>query len=421
MLYDHQKKIIEEDKKQCGLFLGTGSGKTRTALCLARGYKVLIIAPKTQVEDRNWEREGLNLDGIDPTLHAMRVHVISKETFRRDHAKLPRYDTVIVDECHTCLGVTPNIRYKNRQPIPKTSQLFEALEAYKLRTKPERFYLCTATIIKSPMTVWGAGKLLGMSWDFYKWRDTFYVKLPMVGRDVYAPKRDDATKDHLARIVKSIGYTGQLSDYFDVPEQTFITKYVELSTKQKQRIKELPLEYPDPIVLIGKKHQVENGCLSGDEFNGAEEFDNEKLEKIVEYSDEFPRMVVFAKYKAQIAQIAHRLQKEGKKVLLLTGDTKDRGKVILEANNSKECVFIAQAQVSSGWELPDYPVMIFASMDWSFVSYEQGKGRILRANKLKKNLYIHLIVKNGIDEHVYKTIMNKQDFHLAIYNKDMVE
>jgi hypothetical protein len=411
MLYQHQLDIIREDKEKIGLFLGTGSGKTLTAICLARG-KTLILAPKTQKEDKNWERDNekhnLNKD----------ITVISLETFRRDHTKLPRYDTVIVDEAHKFIGVYPNICWRNKQPIPKTSQIFEAVETYLKRTKPSRFYPCTATIMKNPMTVWGAGRLLGYKWDFYKWRNTFYMKLPMPGRDVWVVKNDKKNKEYLAKLVKTLGYVGQLSDYFDVPEQSFVTKYVELNAKQKQRIKELPLEYPDPIVLIGKKHQVENGCLSGDEFNPGEEFDNEKLEKISDLADEFPKIVIFAKYRAQIAQISRRLMKEGKNVITLTGDTKDRQKAIFDANNAKECVFIAQAQISAGWELPDFPVMVFASMTYSFTDYQQSLGRILRANHLKKNLYLFLITKGGIDEAVYKSIMNKQDFNEALYAKE---
>lgn len=407
-LYDHQKKILNEDPKKCGLFLGTGSAKTAIALHLAYG-KTLVIAPKTQKEDRNWEREkekwGLSID----------LTVISKETLRKEAKNIERYNTIIVDEAHTALGVTPNIRWKNKQPIPKTSQLFEELYSYIKRTSPERIYLCTATIVKSPMTVWGATKILGLDFDFYKWRNYFYTKLPMPGREVWVPKKDKEVKEKLASIVKKMGYVGRLEDYFDVPDQTFKTIYLELKEEQKERIKELKTEYPDPIVYIGKRHQIENGVLSGDEFSNPEYFSNEKMDKIVELSEEFSRIIIFAKYRSQIEQIASRMHKEGKKVFILTGDTKDRGKLIFEANNSEEYVFIAQAQISAGWEIPKCPVMLFASMTYSYVDYAQGLGRILRANNLKKNLYIHLIVKGGIDEAVYKNIINKQDFDEKLY------
>lgn len=409
-LFKHQEKIINEDPLICGLWLGTGSGKTLIALKLSYG-KTLVIAPKTQREDKNWERE------LEKNNIKLDLTVISKEEFRKVHSTLPRFDTVIGEEAHTLLGVTPNIRWKNKQAIPKTSQLFEALHSFVKRTEPQRIYLCTATIIKNPMTVWGASKILGYNFNFYEWRSAFYVKLNIPGREIWVPKKDEETKERLAKVVRKIGYTGRLEDYFDVPDQTFKSVYIELNKEQKERINGIDLEYPDPLVLVGKKHQIENGILSGDEYSDPEIYDCDKIEKLVEYSIEFPRMIVFAKYRLQIEQIALRMKKEGKKVFILTGDTKERGKLILEAKNTKEYVFIAQAQISAGWELPECPVMIFASMTYSYVDYAQGIGRILRVNNLKKNLYIHLITKGGVDEAVYKCIMNKQDFDERIYGK----
>ena len=407
-LYKHQLDIIREDKPKTGLFLGTGSGKTLIALLLARG-KTLVICPKTQKEDRNWEREAQkNNIKIDLT-------VISKESFRTMAHAMPFFDTVIVDEAHTCLGVTPNVRWVKKQAVPKTSQLFEELEKFVLRTKPSRLYLCTATIIRSPMTVWGAGKILGKDWDFYKFRDIFYFQLPMPGRQVFSPKVDEDTKEKLANLVREIGHVGRLEDYFDVPDQTYRTVHVELSATQKARIKEMSLEFPDPLVRVGKINQIENGVLAGDEFSEPEVFTNEKIDVLLDYAIEFPKMVIFAKYTAQIAQIASAMEKAGKKVLTLTGATKERGEVIREAQEASECVFIAQAQISAGWELPEFPVMIFASRTYSFVDYDQALGRIQRANNIKKNLYINLVVKGGIDEAVDKCISQKQDFNEKLY------
>ncbi len=408
-LFDHQKKIIQEDKKWIGLFLSTGSGKTRTALLLARG-ETLVICTKTLYEDKNWEREAEKLNLID-----CYISVLSKEMFKKLAPTLPKFKTIIVDEAHTALGVTPNVRYKNKVAVPKASQLFEALDDYVKRTQPERLYLVTATPVRSPMTVWAIARIFGKNFDFFNWRREFYTKLPMPGREVYVPKTDSAAKNKLAKVVQAFGYTGRLSDYFDVPDQTYRTIYLELTETQKTRIKALRLEYPEPIVLLGKRHQVENGVLSGNEFSAPETFENQKLDKILELAEEFPRMVIFVKYTAQIAQIATAFDKTDKKVFILDGSTKERGKLIKEANECHYGVFIAQAQVSAGWELPEWPVMVFASMSYSVVDRVQGEGRILRANKLKKNLYIDLVVRGGIDEAVHKSIMNKQDFNERIY------
>lgn len=409
--YKHQKKIIDEDPKTAGLFLGTGAGKSYLALSLAEG-KTLVICTKTLREDKTWERQ---LSKMDKTLS---ITVMSKEEFRRDAHKLPRFNTVIIDEAHTCLGATPSVRWIRKKPIPKTSQLFEELDKYIQRTKPERLYLVTATVLKSPMTVWAAAKLLGESWNFYEFRDAFYFRLPMPGREVWITKNDVETKNRIATAVKNLGYTGRLEDFFDVPPQTHKVDHIELTAKQKARIKDMQIEYPEAIVRVGKIHQIENGVLAGDEFNRAEEFENGKIDKILDYAVEFPKMVIFAKYRTQIERIAEALKKEGKKVFILTGDTKDRGALIKEANDTNEGIFIAQAQISAGWELPSYPVMIFASQTYSFVDYDQAIGRIQRSNNIKKNLYITLVVKGGTDEAVYECVENKKDFNERIYTEN---
>lgn len=409
-LYKHQEKIIKEDKKKTGLFLGTGSGKTRIALLLSRG-NTLIICPKTQKEDKNWEREADKLN-FPPN----KLFVVSKEQFKKLEPDLPKFDTVIIDEAHTALGVTPNIRYRKKVAVPKASQLFDALQEYLERHPPERLYLVTATIIRSPMTVWAATKLLGKDFDFYNWRQTFYVRLPMPGREVFTPKDDSATKDKLANVVKAFGYVGRLEEYVDMPEQTFRSIYVELTEAQKKRIKEIPMEFPEPLVASLKKHMIENGVLSGDEFSEEETFKNEKIDKLLELALEFPKLVIFCRYTSQIAQIASAFEKTNKRVFVLNGATKERGELIKEANKCYSGVFIAQSQISSGWELPDWSVMVFASLDWSVVNYVQSIGRISRIHNPKKNLYIHLITRGGMDEKVYKTVVEtKMDFHLKMY------
>ena len=409
-LFNHQQKIINEDQKKCGLFLGTGSGKSLTALHLSKG-KTLVICPKTTAEDGTWTKNGIG-----------NVTVISKETFRRDWESLPRFDTIIIDEAHTVCGISPVFKWVNKKPVPKTSQLFDACYHFIQKTNPERLYLLTATPVRNPLAVFALMVLLGKSTldKFESFRRTFYVPVNMNHREVYIAKKDEDSQDKLGKLVQSMGYVGKLEQYMDVPPQTYKTVYVELTDEQKKRLKELPIEYPEPIVLCGKKHQVENGILSGDEFNDTEYFDNEKIEKIREYALEFPKMVIFAKYRAQITNIAQALIVDGYNVLQLTGDTKDREDVLAQANNSDKCIIIISAQISAGYELPYFPITIFASMSFSIVDRIQAEGRVLRANALKKNLYITLVSKgNTVDDAVNKSIENKKDISEAIYIKNI--
>ncbi len=111
-LYEHQKKIINEDKKKIGLFMGTGSAKTRTAEEMAEG-SVLVICPKQQRDDETWQNNAEKFDLV------LNMKVMSKEDMRRDWESLPSFDTVIIDECHTVLGVTADTRQRNKIQIPK--------------------------------------------------------------------------------------------------------------------------------------------------------------------------------------------------------------------------------------------------------------------------------------------------------------
>lgn len=409
-----QKTIILDDKKKTGIFLGTGVGKTLPTLVLGTG-KILVVCPKQQKLDETWQDNNKKFSlGKDVT-------VVSKEEFRRDWEKLPRFDTVIFDEGHNMLGVLPETRQRKKVQIPKTSQIFEAALLYLQRNPPERFYICTATPMSKPMNVWAIAKLFGIDWDFFKFRETFYFPTMMGRRQVWLPRKDDATRDRLATAIKRLGYTGSLSDFLDVPEQTHITKYIELSDQQKKALKKLLEEEADPLVRRSYMRTIENGVLYAKSVETISEkedrmvrrtefFANEKVNYICERAQEFPKLFVFAAYTAQVESIAEALRVMGHEVKTVTGATKDRGTIFKEMEAMDSGIVVVASQICEGYRVPSAPCMIFASKSNRFVHYDQGKGRILDSQHLKKNLYIHLVVPNGADEDCHNTIMSGSDF-----------
>lgn len=423
-LYDHQKRIIEADPKKCPLAWGTGGGKTRTLLELCQGA-TLVIVPKQQKLDRTWENNCTTF-GI-----VANIHVVSKEEFRRDWQKLERFNTVICDEAHHMLGVLPETRQRKGLQVPKTSQMFEALMNYLAKHNPERFYLASATPISKPMNLWAMGKLLGKNWDFHKFRSAFYIEKKMGYRTIWLPKRDNASKERLIRIFKEkLGaYTGQLSDWFDVPEMTFVTKHFSLTKEQKEALSELKSSDADPMVIRTKSRSIENGILYTQDVEiideksarmkrGTRIFPCEKMEYILEKAEEFPKMIIFANYTAQVNEIAKRLSESGYNVRTLTGQTKDRARVVSEVEKTDEIILVAQASVSSGWEVPSCRVTIFASLSYKVLDKIQAKGRTLRANNIQKNLYIDLVMRGGVDEQCFKSIDSGVDFNEMIYDEN---
>lgn len=421
--YQHQQKIITENKKKCGIFTGTGSGKTFVALNLAEG-NTLVICPKQQKLDKTWQRnaEKFKID-IDLT-------VISKEDLRKNWKTLPAFTTVIIDECHNNLGVQPCYVQRKHIQYPKASQIFEATQSFLKKYPPKRLYLLSATPVPKPMSLWAIGILFGQDWDFGQFRDIYYTEIRVGGaRRIWIPKKSDAIKQRLADIVQKLGYTGAISDFVDVPDQNDKTVEIELSNEQKKAVQELMFTEADPLVRGARLRTIENGVLYGKKIEEINEktarmssqttiYKSNKIDYILERAMEFPRLLIFANYTAQILEIEKALKKEGYNVSTLTGATKDRAFLKKVDESSKPHIVIAQSSVSSGWELGTFPCCIFASLSWRVVDHIQARGRILRMNKLKKNLYIYLVVKGGKDQACYDSIMSGNDFMEKMNNNE---
>ena len=413
-LYQHQKKVLLEDKHKCGLFLGTGAAKTRTALCLAE-EKTLVICPKQQRDDMTWERENKKWET------KVKLTVISKEDIRKMWDILPRYETVIIDEVHSCLGVSPEKIQRKGIQYPKTSQIFEATRNFIEKTKPKRLYFLSATPAPKPMSMWGLGILMGQNWDFDLFRRAYYIEVRIGGtRSIWMPKKTDEAKQRLANLVQKLGYTGSLNDFFDVPAQTHKTVEIPLSGEQKRAMENMTFMEADPLVRRARLRTIENGVLYGkkiEELDGKIDqmtnlttiYKSYKIDYILERAQEFPKLLIYANYTAQIEEIARALKKEGYKVSILNGATKDRTFIKRVDESPEPHIIVAQCSISSGYELPSFPCVIYASKSWRYVDYSQSLGRVLRANKLKKNLYIHLVVE-GCDKDCHDTIMSGQDF-----------
>ena len=97
-------------------------------------------------------------------------------------------------------------------------------------------------------------------------------------------------------------------------------------------------------------------------------------------------------------------------MVTVTSKTKDRANVFTDADATAKVIVVCQAMICEGYRVPSAPCMIFASKSNRFLHYDQGKGRILDGQHLKKNLYIHLVVKGGADEACHQTILSGADF-----------
>jgi superfamily II DNA or RNA helicase len=393
MLYAHQQKVIDQNPDKYLLAHDTGAGKSLTSIELAKrkGTATLIICPKALAQ--NWKRE---LDKHGFTLPNL---IITKETFRRDWDKLELFPTVIVDEAHFFAG--------------RTSAMSKALMKYfKKHRTPYRYLLTATPYMSTPWNIYTIAELLDHSLS-YKWFDsTFFYKIPMGARLV--PIVRSGIEPQLRAIIQSIGSTVTLQECFDVPEQLDVLETFDLT---KEQIKAIDgITDAEHIVYWTKRHQIENGSLKGDGYTTTQIYPSHKVDSIVNTVNENPKTAIICRYNAQIDALAQILKDKTKReVLIINGAVKDRDAVVQHAEMCNNCTVLIQASCAEGYELPSIGVIIFASLDFSYVKYKQMKGRFLRGNKLKKNVFIHMVVDKGVDRDVYSNIIDKKDFSFEIY------
>lgn len=392
-LYHHQKDIINDARDKVGCFHECGTGKSLTGIKWAekRANSCLVITPKSVVdkfknEIKKWSKN--NIEWL----------VISKETFRRDWNKIKKYDAIIYDEFHNFANFK--------------SKLHKSAFNYQRKYTVKYVLGLTGTpFMSSFFNCYSLAKLLGYNWNWWKFKNYFFYDVRMGTRIVPVPREDK--KNEIITLFNKIGNTVKLSEIVDMPEIIYEKEYFNMTAEQKKVIKNL--DDLLPIVRFSKEFQIANGTLKSDGYIKNQYFKCEKLNRLIDIISVNKKMAIICRHTLEIELIKNSIKK--RKVFILQGGTENRQEVVNEINNTNDCIVILQSGICEGFDLY-VPLMIFYSIDWSLKNYIQMKARPVRIDHLKTTIYIHLIVKNSIDEEVYKNVVIKKcDFQVKLYEK----
>ena len=411
-LFKHQDELLKQNPDKWLLAWECGTGKTLTGIKLAeqkveRGLakNVLVICPKSLKD--NWYNE------IDKWANTPSVFtVMTKEEFRKHFPKkkvgrktyigvgdIDLHDVVIVDEAHYFAG--------------QTSHMHKALYTYLSENMVQYIYLLTATpYMSSAWNIWALARLLGYQWNYNDYFRRYFYKVPMGSR--FIPKQKSGIENEMARLIYTIGNTVRMDEAVDVPDSVFQLETFDLTSEQRRAIDQI--EEPRHIVKWTKVHQICGGTLKGDEYTQDTFYKCEKLSRLKDLCDEHKKVAIVCRYNNELLYLDSLLSKY-RRTFIINGSTKNKQEVVDKINNESECVVLINAACSEGYGIPTIPIMIFYSYDFSLKNYIQILGRIQRINSIQKCVYISLVVRNTIDEDVYKCIMAKKDFDIAIYNK----
>lgn len=413
-LRPHQEKVVREAPNKHGLWMRPRTGKTPTGITLAstKVKSCLVIVPKHIKEQ--WQKEIDKWNNTD-----CQFTVTTKERFRIDRIdsvkkrgrgktlifgdKIPKYDAVIVDEVH-------------RQASNPKSMFFKSLDSYIKTNNIEYVWLLSGTPWnKNPWSVYSYGKLLGKDWNFFEWRSYFFIRIQHGPREFYKP--DEKKFPELIRLLNNLGTTVRLEDITDVGEDYEEEEYFDLNAEQKQHIK--AITDTTPLARNTKIHQLESGTLKSDGYSETLKIECEKDKRILELAEEEDKLIIVCRYLNQIDKYQNMLMKAGYKVFTISGQMEETLEYVRSrAETLDKCIVIIQSEKSDGYDLKSFSTMVFASMSYSFISYDQMKNRMKSMEKTEPCRYIYLLTRGkSVDKAVYDSVKRGEDFSDKLFNK----
>lgn len=86
---------------------------------------------------------------------------------------------------------------------------------------------------------------------------------------------------------------------------------------------------------------------------------------------------------------------------------------------STDMVYLGQFQSSrEGIRLDTADAIVFYGIDFSYLSYEQSKNRIISKERTKEAVLYWVFCENGIEEKIYQVVKNKQNYTSSYFNRD---
>jgi hypothetical protein len=312
-------------------------------------------------------------------------------------------EAIIVDEVHAYFG-----NYKN--------QAYRALYSYIKKWNPKYIWLLTGTPLPaSSWAVYSYLHLLGRGVKWYTWNEKFFTKVKMGMRLIPIPKK--GMNGELQTILRSIGTVIDLKDVADIPDDEEVIETFTLNKDQRDMIK----QYfdPLPIVRFTMQHQLEQGVLKSDGYRNIIAMPCDKDKRLTEIAADTDKLIVVCRYHGQIDKLAKVFREQGRKVFIISGQSKETASEVAErAEMAPSCVVLVQGDTCVGYSLKSFNLMVFASMSFSFVNFDQMKHRIKAMEKTEPCQYIYMLTDGqSVDRGVYEAVQRKQDFSIELFSK----
>ena len=425
-----------------------GCGKTLTAIAIAgAGYqmgkveRLLIVAPTSVVAV--WPKElqeyakfkytcktllgekKQRIKQIDDLLKfpfkALKVAVINYESTWRPEIleKLKEFDAdmVIADESQRI----------------KTYDAAQSKAMHELGDQARYKLILSGTPVQTAaIDIWSQYRFLDKTVfgdNFFKFRGRYAI---MGG---YGNKKIVGYKDLEGLIKKehSIAFRVTKDEALDLPEQTFETRKIQFSQKEKnlyERIKKDSYAELDGgghitattvLTRLLRLQQLAGGFLVQDDAQKPQLVSRAKLDALGDIIEDYvigsgKKLVIFARFIAEvkaIMELADKVLPKELKQVAIYGDIKkeDRGDIVKQfQEDPKTVLFIGQIDTAgTGITLTAADTCVYYSKNFNYATYSQSLSRIHRIGQRNCCTYIDLEIEGTIDELISKALSRKED------------
>jgi hypothetical protein len=407
MLRDYQDRIsnqavtILQEHGLVYLAMEPRTGKTLTAFATAQRYGAQIILFVTKKKAKADIMSQLQESGL-------MFHSVEVTNYEQLHNFLCGYELVIIDEAHVIAAFpTPSVRAKELKRICNGKPII-----YLSGTPtPESFSQLFHQMWVSSFSPFKAYK------NFYAWAKD-YVDIRQ--KYLYGKTINDYSCGNQSLIEKEtnhlfIAYTQEEAGFTELVKETIL--YVDMQPSTYKFCERLRIDKimtnkegvsvlaDTSVKLMQKLHQAFSGTIIVDEPKvEARVYDYTKAEYI---RDRFAgqKIAIFYKFKAEAMALRWIL-----------------GKVYddpMEFNNADSGVFISQiVSGREGIRLDTADALIMYNIDFSATSYWQSRARIQTKDRIKEAQLYWIFARGGIEDKIYKAVMDKRDYTLAHFRKD---
>jgi len=320
------------------------------------------------------------------------------------------FDLVILDESH-----------RIKTPGSQVGKFAARLG----RTAKYRLALTGTPMPHSPMDIYSQYRFLDtgiFGTSFVAFKNRYAVMGGFQGHEVIGwQNEEEMNKKFYSIAYKADKSVIQLPEYMDVYRKAELTPkamktYRELEEIFWTDVEKGEVTAANALTRLLRLQQVTSGYVTTDERDEVE-IDTSKAELLADIIEDIEieePVAVFARFRHDIRTIKKTFEKAGRSCAELSGSANE----LKDWQDGKYNSIVVQIQSGGlGISLVRARYCIYYSLGFSLGDYEQSRARVHRPGQEREVVYIHLLMKDTIDEKVYGALKKKRDVVRSILDR----